>query len=48
MQPGNFGALDELLTDDEIATMLERAHRVIERPFFPHPKSDYAYPWPMV
>lgn len=48
MEPGNFGALDELLTDDEIATMLERAHRVIERPFFPHPKSDYAYPWPMV
>lgn len=48
MQPGSLGALDELLTDDEIATMLERAHRVIERPFFPHPKSDYAYPWPMV
>ena len=48
MQPGALGALDELLTDDEIATMLERARRVVDRPFFPHPKSDYAYPWPMV
>lgn len=48
MRPGTLGALDELLTDDEIATMLDRAQRVSERPFFPHPKSDYAYPWPMV
>lgn len=48
MRPGTLGALDELLTDDEIATMLDRAQRIAERPFFPHPKSDYAYPWPMV
>ena len=48
MRPGTLGALDELLTDDEITSMLERARRVVERPFFPHPKSDYAYPWPMV
>lgn len=48
LRPGMLGTLDDLLTDDEIATMLERAQRIVERPFFPHPKSDYAYPWPMV
>ena len=48
MQPGALGALDSLLMADEVETMLARAKRVAERPFFPHPKSDYAYPWPMV
>jgi uncharacterized repeat protein (TIGR03843 family) len=48
MVPGSLGPLDELLMPDEIETLLARARRVVERPFFPHPKSDYAYPWPMV
>ena len=48
MKPGELGPLDSLLMADEIETMLARAKRVAERPFFPHPKSDYAYPWPMV
>ena len=48
MSPGSLGPLDELLLPDEVETLLARAQRVVERPFFPHPKSDYAYPWPMV
>ena len=48
MAPGTLGPLDELLMLDEVETLLSRARRVAERPFFPHPKSDYAYPWPMV
>jgi uncharacterized repeat protein (TIGR03843 family) len=48
LKPGSLGPLDDLLNDDEISMMLARAQRVAERPFFPHPKSDYAYPWPMV
>lgn len=48
LKPGELGPLDDLLMADEIETMLARAKRVAERPFFPHPKSDYAYPWPMV
>lgn len=48
LKPGELGPLDSLLMPDELETMLARAQRVAERPFFPHPKSDYAYPWPMV
>lgn len=48
LNPGELGPLDELLTEEEIVMLLSRARRVAERPIFPHPKSDYAYPWPMV
>jgi uncharacterized repeat protein (TIGR03843 family) len=48
LNPGELGPLDELLDEDEIMVLLTRARRVVERPFFPSPTSDYAYPWPMV
>ena len=46
--PGSLGALDELLDGEEIRVLIERARKLVRKPTFPAPHSDYAYPWPMV
>jgi uncharacterized repeat protein (TIGR03843 family) len=46
--PGSLGALDALLNDEEIRVLIERARKLVRKPTFPAPHSDYAYPWPMV
>jgi uncharacterized repeat protein (TIGR03843 family) len=46
--PGSLGPLDELLDDEEIRVLIERAQKLVRKPTFPAPHSDYAYPWPMV
>jgi uncharacterized repeat protein (TIGR03843 family) len=46
--PGSLGPLDELLDGEEIRVLIERARRLVRKPTFPAPHSDYAYPWPMV
>ena len=46
--PGSLGALDELLDESEIDMMLKRAQRILKKPTFPNPTSNYAYPWPLV
>ena len=48
LEPGGLGPLDDLLSADEVAMLLRRARRLAERPVYPKPNSDYAYPWPMV
>jgi uncharacterized repeat protein (TIGR03843 family) len=45
---GSLGLLDELLDGAEIEMLLRRARKVLKKPTFPAPHSDYAYPWPMV
>lgn len=45
---GSLGPLDALLSDDEIAVLLQRAKRIADRPIFPNPRNDHAYPWPLV
>ena len=45
---GSLGPLDDLLSDDEIAVLLQRAQRLTDRPVFPSPRNDHAYPWPLV
>jgi uncharacterized repeat protein (TIGR03843 family) len=46
--PTKLGALNTLLSRDEINAMLDRARRLLDRPELPAPRSDYAYPWPLV
>jgi uncharacterized repeat protein (TIGR03843 family) len=46
--PGSLGTLDELLDGEEIRVLIERARKLVRKPTFPAPHSDYAYPWPMV
>jgi uncharacterized repeat protein (TIGR03843 family) len=46
--PGSLGALDALLNDEEIRVLIERARKLVRKPTFPAPHSDYAYPWPRV
>ena len=36
------------LSDAEVDVMLARARRLDRKPVYPAPRSDYAYPWPMV
>lgn len=38
----------ELLVDDECGALVERAQKLLRKPVFPRPTSNYAYPWPMV
>ncbi len=38
----------ELLIDDECGALVERAQKLLRKPVFPRPTSNYAYPWPMV
>ncbi len=47
-KPGSLGLLDELLSPSEMEVMLDRTQRLLRKPVFPAPHSDYAYPWPMV
>jgi uncharacterized repeat protein (TIGR03843 family) len=46
--PKQLGSLNNLLSSDEIAALFARARRLLERPEFPAPRSDHAYPWPLV
>ncbi|MFM7534205.1 MAG: SCO1664 family protein [Acidimicrobiales bacterium] len=41
-------AVADLLDDDEVDAMLQRAARVVERPRFPADPTGRRYPWPMV
>lgn len=43
-----LGALAALLSDDELSMLRARAARVLKKGRYPHPPSNYAYPWPMV
>ncbi len=47
-EPGSLGPLDELLDGSEIDMMLKRAKKLLKKPTFPNPTSNYAYPWPLV
>ena len=38
----------DLLVDDECGALVERAQKLLRKPVFPRPTSNYAYPWPMV
>lgn len=38
----------ELLTDNECGALIERAQKILRKPVYPRPTSNYAYPWPMV
>jgi uncharacterized repeat protein (TIGR03843 family) len=46
--PDELGQLNELLSADEIGAMYVRAQRLVNRGELPAPRSDYAYPWPLV
>jgi uncharacterized repeat protein (TIGR03843 family) len=48
--PGDaeLASLEALLEHDEIEAVLERARRLVHRPVLPHPRSERAYPWPLV
>jgi uncharacterized repeat protein (TIGR03843 family) len=46
--PGALGPLDELLSPEECASLLTRARKVLRTRTYPSPRSDYAYPWPLV
>jgi uncharacterized repeat protein (TIGR03843 family) len=43
-----LGPLCGLLGDDEIAAMQRRAMGLLDRDVLPSPRSDHAYPWPLV
>ncbi len=38
----------DLLHDDELGAMRRRIDRLISRPYFPQPRTDHPYPWPLV
>lgn len=40
--------LGDLLTEDELAALRERASRLLRVPFLPRRVSDFEYPWPLV
>jgi uncharacterized repeat protein (TIGR03843 family) len=44
----SLGPLNELLDESEITSVLQRAKRLLKKPTFPNPSSNYAYPWPLV
>jgi uncharacterized repeat protein (TIGR03843 family) len=43
-----LGPLCGLLGDDEISAMQRRAMSLLDRDVLPSPRSDHAYPWPLV
>jgi uncharacterized repeat protein (TIGR03843 family) len=47
-EPGTLGPLDDLLNQTETEMIIARARKLVKKPIFPAPHSDYAYPWPMV
>ncbi len=44
----DLGSLPGLLLPDELDAMRTRAGRLVDRNEFPPPRSDHAYPWPLV
>ncbi len=44
----DLGPLCGLLSGDELAAMQRRALNLLDRGELPTPRSDYAYPWPLV
>lgn len=40
--------LGQLLSDDELDALAERAAALVRQPSFPRPRSQWAYPWPLV
>jgi len=40
--------LGDLLSPDELDALVDRAAALVRRPFFPPPRSQWAYPWPLV
>jgi hypothetical protein len=40
--------LDDFIDDDEIDALCRRAAAVVDRPFFPNPRSNRSFPWPLV
>lgn len=50
LQPGDdaLAPLAGLLDGDELESLLQRARRLLHRGVLPHPRSDRAYPWPLV
>lgn len=42
------GALDSLLDPLEVAALRRRIERLLTAGVFPHPRSNYSYPWPPV
>jgi uncharacterized repeat protein (TIGR03843 family) len=44
----DLGSLPGLLLPDELDAMRTRAGRLVERNELPTPRSDHAYPWPLV
>lgn len=43
--PGEIAAL---LDAAEVEALQQRASRVVRLPFFPHPRSHFHYPWPLI
>lgn len=41
-------ALDSLLDPLEVAALRRRIERLVDAGIFPHPRSNYSYPWPPV
>lgn len=41
-------AVAALLDPTEVTMLRRRARRLVEAPTLPHPRSDWAYPWPLV
>jgi uncharacterized repeat protein (TIGR03843 family) len=41
-------ALADLLNDDELAALVRRAAAVAQQPALPEPRTERAYPWPLV
>lgn len=46
--PGALGALCSLLSNDEISAAQQRAVTLLDKGELPAPRSDHAYPWPLV
>ncbi len=46
--PDDLGVISGLLLPDELDAMKTRAYRLLEHDELPAPRSDHAYPWPLV
>jgi uncharacterized repeat protein (TIGR03843 family) len=40
--------LEGLLSADELDALVARATGLVRRPYFPRPRSQWAYPWPLI
>jgi uncharacterized repeat protein (TIGR03843 family) len=41
-------ALSGLLSEAELAALVQRVRRIIDNPVFPHPSSRWSVPWPWI